>query len=916
PNLLQLYDLVLRDGEWLLTMELVDGSDFLRHVRPLPAPLRPSKANAEHFGGGEDTLGPEHFGMPLSEADELPRAIANDNERTPPDDAASGTVSMMPVSQQLGPLDIGRLRNALRQLVEGLSALHAAGRLHRDLKPANVLVYTSDARLVIADFGLVTEVARARDDVAEHGIHGTLSYMSPEQAMGEPLTEASDWYAVGVMLYQALTGVLPFAARLSVHETIAAKRQGVLVHPCSLAREAPEDLADLAVALLDPDPHKRPRYTDVVARLDGTQKRPSLGPTAPSRLVGRNAQREQLAAAFARARGGRATVALVGGRSGMGKSALVQHFLEEMRMHHRAVVLAGRCYEREELPHKAFDPLMDALSAHLRAQSEAELRDLLPANVSSLARLFPVLRRVGLIAAALGRGEVVDPFEQKRRAFAAFRELCTNLALRQPLILFIDDLQWGDLDSAQLFGELLHGPQTPALLLVGAYRLEDADNSPLLKMLREVSFPELGVVPVEVRVDALAEGDARELALALLRGVEEPEAAAKHVASEAAGSPFLVRELSLHVRSRGAVLHGELRLDALIAERLDDLPHESRALFELIAAAGRPEKRSLLQAASKLGEQAFPALRVLEARNLVHSTGTGADDRIEAYHDRLRETAYKLLGEDPQQKLHRALAETMELSADRDPEALFEHWRRSDEPVRAGGFALEAARKAESQLAFARAAKLYEAALAQLTMDAEQRRGTEERLGHCLALAGRGMEAADAFRRAAAGAPPALAMHLRSLATTQLLRAGQFESAYRELDDAHELTGIRVPRSTASALVKLLWRRVKIRFKRIRWRRSEEAPDAHMVQRADMLWGIGAALACMDSLLGAVYQAEHLLVALRANDPYRLARAMSVEAALNATSNTNPMRSQYFLDRALEIGGISGEAHAISLIKG
>lgn len=907
PNLLQLYDLALNDGEWLLTMELVEGADFLHHVRPLRAPSTPPAEPSAVHSLGDLTPGADPISARF-EHSTLRRSVANDNVRgsAPPPVGALAP---------LGALDHGRLRSALRQLAEGLCALHASGHLHRDLKPANVLVFASDARLVIADFGLVTEVSRLHAEQRELGIAGTLSYMSPEQATGHALSEASDWYAVGVMLYQALTGALPFSLRLGVQELVLAKQRGELVHPSTLSREAPEDLGDLALALLDPAPEKRPRYADVIARLDGSKKRPSLGLAAPPQIVGRQAQREQLTSALARARAGRATVALVGGRSGMGKSALVASFLEQARGQ-RAVVLAGRCYEREELPHKAFDPLIDALSSYLLELPEQQLREWLPAHVSALARLFPALRRVPAIAATIGKGEVSDPLELKRRAFAALRTICRELALRQPLVLFIDDLQWGDLDSVQLISELLHAPEAPSLLLVGAYRSEDVERSSLLRTLRSSTLPELGITPVEVRVEELSARDARELALGLLRGVEDAEPAASLVAAEALGSPFFARELALHVRARGTHASGERRLEALIGERLADLPRESRAMFELIACAGRPERRALLQRASGLGEHAFAALRVLEARNLVHSTGTAADDRVEAYHDRLREQAYKLLDAATRQRLHRALAEALEGSEERDAEALFEHWRQSDQPMSSGSYALEAARKAESQLAFERAARLYNHALERLSLEDEQRRVLIERLGHSLSLAGRGLEAADAFRLAAAGAAPAQSMQLRSLATTELLRAGQIASAYRELQSADELTGLRVPRSSAAALRMLLWRRLQLRFKRMRWRKRVAPSAAQLGQRADMLWGIGAALVCMDSLRGAVYHAEHLLVALRSNDPYRLARALAVEAALAASSNRDPARTQFLLDRGLEASGLSGEPHALSVSKG
>ena len=108
-------------------------------------------------------------------------------------------------------LDEERLRNALVQLATGLSVLHQAGMLHRDVKPSNVLV-TPEDRLVLLDFGLVTEIEPSKLGESIQSA-GTPEYMSPEQARGEPLTPASDYYSVGVMLYQALTGRLPFSKK-------------------------------------------------------------------------------------------------------------------------------------------------------------------------------------------------------------------------------------------------------------------------------------------------------------------------------------------------------------------------------------------------------------------------------------------------------------------------------------------------------------------------------------------------------------------------------------------------------------------------------------------------------------------------------------------------------------------------------
>jgi serine/threonine protein kinase len=101
--------------------------------------------------------------------------------------------------------DLGRPQRALGQVCRGVMALHQAGKLHRDLKPSNVLV-TPEGRVVLLDFGLVRDL----DGATITSTAGTPAYMSPEQCRGEVLTEASDWYALGVMLYEALTGRRPF----------------------------------------------------------------------------------------------------------------------------------------------------------------------------------------------------------------------------------------------------------------------------------------------------------------------------------------------------------------------------------------------------------------------------------------------------------------------------------------------------------------------------------------------------------------------------------------------------------------------------------------------------------------------------------------------------------------------------------
>lgn len=399
-----------------------------------------------------------------------------------------------------GRCDEGRLRAALPQLVSAIGAIHAAGKLHRDLKPSNVLV-DGGGRIIVLDFGLAVDVdpGGVGQTIGDESVSGTPAYMAPEQAAGASATAASDLYAMGVMVFEAITGTLPFTGRSG--EILAAKQQRE-APAASATRDVAPDLGELCAQLLARDGAARPSL-DTLQRVHGLRHQPSASVTRcaaqPVKLFGRDAELRALHRAFAETQAGNAVVMRVAGAPGVGKSILVASFLSSLRVQGHTVVLAGRCDERENVPFKAFDALIDDLSRHMRKLQAHEAALLLPRDVSALARVFPVLDRVEVVASAPKRA-AFSADQLLRRALAVFAEMLARIRDRQPLVVFIDDLQWIDRDSLQFLRGLLAQLRALPILLIVAHRTQSAGEGALLQSAFEAASgtPRLDIRSLEI----------------------------------------------------------------------------------------------------------------------------------------------------------------------------------------------------------------------------------------------------------------------------------------------------------------------------------------------------------------------------------------------------------------------------------
>ncbi|MBL9100087.1 MAG: serine/threonine-protein kinase PknK [Myxococcales bacterium] len=811
----------------------------------------------------------------------------------------------------------------LPQLVAGVAALHDAGKVHRDIKPSNVLV-TPGGRVVLLDFGLVHEWGGPRGELV-----GTPAYMAPELLLGAAPTPASDWYSVGVMLYEALTGTLPH--RGDPAEILHARLAADPTPPDVLAPAGDPALAALCRRLLARDPERRAGARDILAALGAAP--PTRAGTPRGLLVGRDDALAFLhrahAEALARA-AGPATLVLVRGDAGVGKTTLVQAFLDRLaapddgdqaandpqgpppRVERAApIVLTGRCYEREDVPHNAFDSLVDALTAHLLGLSAADQAAALAGDVVALAHLFPVLRRLPALAAA--RRPAPDPGDMslrtglRDRAYVTLRRILAWLSARAPVVLYIDDLQWADADSAALLAALA-ADAPPRCLLLASLGADDSGPSVqlLLHRLADARAPVR-----ELRLGPLDAGASLTLARLLTAG----DADAAVVARESTGLPLFLHELvhALRDMSSGTDVSA-CRFEDLVAARAARLPDAASELLAALAVAGRPLAADF---AARLAPAGHAGLRQLRAARLVRTRRTERGEAVELYHDKIRETVLARIDPAGLRDHHRRLADA--LAEQDDPaelEALAHHLRGAGQTERARDATVAAARHAAATLAFHRAAELLLAAL-ELSphTDAVARAELRVEAGVALAAAGRCDEAANCFLAAAASSPPLRALELRRRAAETLLQAGAVARGRAQIDRLLVDLGMRLPRSGAARSARVAALRLRLRARGLGFtpRREAEIDEAVLV-RLDTLRAARIAIVQHDPTGGSLYQLELLLQVLDVGEPGRIVRAFAGHAGYLSHETRRYAEARRLLDLADEHTARHGLVDAVPFV--
>jgi len=621
--------------------------------------------------------------------------------------------------------DFPTLYRIVADVARALAYLHSRGLVHRDVKSSNILV-TREASKDGAGTGPPAAIAKLMDfglaDTTQattgSRIHGTVGYLPPETARGGRIDPRADIYSLGIVLYEIVTGRLPFRGQ-SALSIIRGHLEEAPLAPSTLNSAVPAGLEQIILRCLEKEPSARfasaNDLLEALSRLAGE----NLGVGSPEtgrsyvlsgRFVGRDREFDALRGMVGEAEKERGRLALVGGEAGAGKTRLLREFRVWCQIHDIPFFL-GRCYESPVIP---YGPVIEVLDALVRLW-EDRLEEPIARHGPALATLLPRLAEKPSVRAAPSPAPL-GPEEERLRLVAAASDFLIAASGGAPFVIAVEDLNWADEASCELLRvlgrSLTHSGGR--VLIVATYRDDELSRtSPLFELL--VDGREEGYL-AELSLRGLSPADTEELVRSMLGTEKPPTALARRVHDETRGNPFFIEELMTLLVDEGVITPGRGGPPADSDLEVLEVPRRTRDALARRLGRLEPEILEMLQAASVIGghEATIAALAATTGREaadlhqrLVPLERAGLLDREfgpagqitwRPAQNAVAKLAYEGLDAPRRAAFHRRFAERLEQLSDPVPEERYGllslHFLRADLPGRAVPYLVQAGDRA------------------------------------------------------------------------------------------------------------------------------------------------------------------------------------------------------------------------------
>ncbi len=653
------------------------------------------------------------------------------------------------------PRDLEQTLKITRQLCAALDHAHKHGIIHRDLKPENVLL-TEDGTAKLVDFGLARSVTSRM--TSEGTIVGTVFYMAPEQALGQEIDARTDLYALGVMLYELITGQLPFEDDSPV-AVITQHLNAPVVPPKAIREDIPVYLDSLILRLLEKDPADRIESARAVAEIlespekveesHGVSKEHSvLDRIVRGRIVGRSQEYEEARSLWLETVSGSGQTLLISGEPGIGKTRLMRELVTQSEVS-GGRVLIGEAYAESSTPYGAFAQIVHS-ALNGKSHNGLKLPDFVLDDVLDLA---PELRPY---YPDIESNPDLDPESAQRRLFENMVSFCNELSAAAPLLLVLDDAHWADSGSIALFQHLVRRTKKKPVMLLATYReVELREARPFNEMLLELNRQRLGT---RIKLARLDREQTRDLLSAIFDEEITPDFL-DGIYRETDGNPFFIEEVCRTLVESGELYFAEGEwhrpsmedleipqgVQVAVESRLMKLPDDVQDTLRIAAVLGREFDYEVLIVASDLAEDSV--IDAIEAADRAQMVQEGREDTLyEFVHalvpQSIRENTHRLR----RRKLHKRAAAAYEKVQPENYESLSYHYGEGGNDSKALHYYILAGERALANYSNQDADNHFTAAL-NLTDDESERAMILAQLGKAQSRLSRPAESVETWQR-------------------------------------------------------------------------------------------------------------------------------------------------------------------------